>query len=89
MAALFLIGRLMLGGYFVTSGLNHFTSHAMLVQFAAAKRVPLPELAIPIAGLLILFGGVSILLGWRPESGTTAIIVFLVGVSFSMHNFLG
>jgi uncharacterized membrane protein YphA (DoxX/SURF4 family) len=38
-------------------------------------------------GLLVLFGGVSILLGWRPEWGIVGIIVFLVGVSFPMHNF--
>jgi uncharacterized membrane protein YphA (DoxX/SURF4 family) len=39
------------------------------------------------SGLLILFGGVSVLLGWQPELGVAAIVVFLLGVSFPMHAF--
>ena len=87
MAAAFLIGRLLFGGYFIYNGLNHFLSNAMLTQFAAVKGVPSPSLAVAVAGLLILFGGISILMGWRPELGTAAIVLFLVGVSPIMHNF--
>lgn len=87
MAAPFLIGRVIVGSYFIASALNHFLSRATLMQSVAAKGVPSPGVAIAITGLLLLFGGVSILLGWRPELGITAIIVFLVGVSFPMHNF--
>lgn len=87
MAAAFLIGRLIFGGYFVFNGLNHFLSYQMFVQFAAAKGVPLPEAAVPAAGALILFGGVSILLGWRPDLGVAAIVLFLLPVSIMMHNF--
>lgn len=87
MATPFLIGRLIVGSYFIVSGLNHFMSRATLVQSVAAKGVPSPDVAIAITGLLVMFGGVSILLGWRAEWGITAIVVFLVGVSFPMHNF--
>src|SRR5437660_908301 len=87
MVAAVLIGRLLLGGFFIISGLNHFTSYAMSVQFAAAKGVPAPEMAVPLSGLLILFGGVSLVLGWKPQWGIAAIVLFLVGVSFPMHNF--
>ena len=87
MAGAFLIGRLIVGAFFIYHGVNHFLSLAMMAQFAAAKGVPLPEVAVAGAGLLILFGGTSILLGWRPELGVAAITVFLLGVSFPMHNF--
>lgn len=87
MATLFLIGRVIFGGYFIMNGLTNVMSRAMLAQYAAAKGVPFPELLVPLAGLLILFGGASILLGWRPELGIAAIVVFLVAVSFPMHNF--
>jgi uncharacterized membrane protein YphA (DoxX/SURF4 family) len=87
MAMLFLTGRLVFGGFFIINGLNHFASHAMMAQFAAAKGVPMPELAVLLSGLLILFGGISILIGWRPQLGLAAIVLFLVGVSFPMHNF--
>jgi len=62
-------------------------SHAMLAEYASVKGVPLPEVAVPLSGLLILFGGISLLLGWKPELGIGAIIVFLLGVSFPMHDF--
>ena len=87
MAAVFLVGRLIFGAFFIYNGVNHMLSHAMLAQFAAAKSVPAPELAVIGSGLLILFGGTSILLGWRPELGVIAIVVFLLGVSFPMHPF--
>jgi hypothetical protein len=56
MAVAFLVGRFLFGGYFIYNGLNHFLSSAMLTQFAAAKGVPAPSLAVAVAGLLILFG---------------------------------
>jgi putative oxidoreductase len=87
MVAAFLIGRLIFGGFFFANGLNLLMSLGMSIHFAAAKGVPLPEVAVPIAGLLILFGGASILLGWQPELGITAIVLFLVPVTFFMHNF--
>jgi uncharacterized membrane protein YphA (DoxX/SURF4 family) len=74
MTPLFLIGRHVVGSYFIASGLNHFMARATLVQFAAAKGVPLPAFAIPITGLPVLFAGLSILPGWRPEFGITAMI---------------
>jgi uncharacterized membrane protein YphA (DoxX/SURF4 family) len=87
MTGTFLIGRLIFGAYFVFNGLNHLFLNAQMAQYAAAKGVPAPALAVAVSGLLILFGGLSILLGWRPELGVIAIVVFLIGVSFPMHNF--
>ena len=87
MAVLFLLGRLIFGGYFIVSGLNHFMSYGQFVAFAAAKGVPMAELAIPVSGALLLFGGTSILLGWRPLLGIGAIVLFLLAVTFPMHNF--
>src|SRR5712692_3078418 len=87
MARTFLIGRLIFGAFFIYSGLGHLLSVGAMAPYAAAKGVPAPEFAVIGSGLLILFGGISILLGWRPELGVTAIVVFLVGVSIPMHNF--
>src|SRR5207247_914319 len=84
MAGAFLIGRLIFGAFFVFNAVNLLISLGAAAQYAAAKGVPLPEVAVAGAGLLILFGGTSILLGWRPELGVAAIVVFLLGVSFPM-----
>jgi putative oxidoreductase len=87
MEKMFLIGRFIFGGYFIMNGLNHFISRGMMAQFAAAKGVPMAEVAVPLSGLLILLGGLSILLGWQPDLGIGAIVLFLVCVSPIMHNF--
>jgi len=87
MIGAFLAGRLIVGGFFLFNGLNHFLSYAMFVQAAASKGVPLPELAIPVAGALLIFGGASILLGWQTDFGIAAIVLFLAVVTPYMHDF--
>jgi putative oxidoreductase len=87
MTALFVTGRVIFGGFFIINGLNLLMSHAMMAQLAASKGVPAADVAVVVAGALILFGGASIVLGWRPELGIAAIAVFLVCVTFPMHDF--
>lgn len=87
MPAAFVIGRFIFGGFFIMNGLNHLLSPAMLTQYAASKGVLAPDVAVLLSGLVILFGGISVLLGWRPELGIGAIVMFLAGVSLPMHNF--
>lgn len=84
---LFLIGRVIFGGYFLMSAWNHFSKHGMLTGYAASKGVPMPGVAVFVSGLLILFGGAGILFGVYVEWAVAAIAVFLVPVSFQMHNF--
>src|SRR5262249_41142259 len=69
------------------NGLNLILTDSMATQYAAAKGVPAAELAVVVAGALILFGGASLLIGWRPDLGVAAIVLFLLPVTFAMHNF--
>ena len=87
MDELFLLGRVIFGGYFAYNGLNHFVNHAMLAQFAAAKGVPMPELSVMLAGALILVGGLSIVFGAWPHLGSLCLALFLLVVTPAMHNF--
>ena len=87
MSAAFMTGRFIFGGFFIFNGIHHLLSSRTIAQYAAAKGVPMPEAAVILTGLLILFGGVSLLLGWRPELGIAAIAIFLIGVTPTMHNF--
>jgi len=83
----FLLGRLIFGGYFIFSGINHFKQTRELADYAAAKNVPSPDLAVRVTGATLIAGGASILLGIKPKLGTAAIIGFLAGVSPVMHDF--
>jgi len=83
----FLLGRLMFGGYFILSGINHFMKTQELAQYAAAKKVPKPDAAVKLTGAVLIAGGTSILLGIKPRLGAAAIVGFLAGVSPVMHDF--
>jgi putative oxidoreductase len=87
MKAPFLIGRLLFGGFFLYNGINHFKQQDALAQYAGAKGVPSPKLAVEVSGAAMIIGGASILLGVKPKLGTAAVIGFLAGVSPIMHDF--
>jgi uncharacterized membrane protein YphA (DoxX/SURF4 family) len=83
----FLLGRLIFGGYFVMSGINHFKQTGQMSNYAASKNVPKPDVAVRATGAMLIAGGASILLGIKPKLGTAAVIGFLAGVSPVMHDF--
>lgn len=83
----FLIGRIIVGGYYLYNSINQFTHLPLMAQRAGSKGVPVPKLAILATATLLFIGGASILLGWRPEIGVAALILFLIPVTPSMHNF--
>jgi uncharacterized membrane protein YphA (DoxX/SURF4 family) len=87
MALAFLIGRIIVGVYFLMNAYNHLFKGAHMVGYAASKGVKSPKLAIMASGILILIGGLSILLGVAVSWGLFALILFLIPVSFKMHNY--
>jgi uncharacterized membrane protein YphA (DoxX/SURF4 family) len=85
---LFLLGRILYGGFFVNAGINHFRHLGMMSQFAGMKGVPAPKAAVAFSGLLIIVGGLCIVLGCSPAwFGVLCIELFLVPVTFMMHTF--
>jgi len=82
-----LIGRIIVGVYYLFNAANHFNQIDMMTGYAGSKGVPAPKLAVGGSGLLLLVGGLSILLGYQPLIGVIAIILFLLPVTFMMHNF--
>ena len=87
MEVVFLIGRILVGGFYLFNALNHFTQTNNLTEYARSKGVPAPKLAVLGSGLLLLMGGLSLLLGYRPDIGVAAITLFFLAVTFKMHNF--
>lgn len=84
---LLLIGRILYGGFFLISGLNHFAKLSSYKQYTASKGIPAPGLAVLGSGLLVFLGGLSVLLGLWPQIGLLLIVIFLLGTTPTMHNF--
>jgi uncharacterized membrane protein YphA (DoxX/SURF4 family) len=87
MAGAFLTGRILAGGYFLLGAFNHFTNTREMANYAALRGVPAPTVAVLVAGVLLLVGGLSLVLGAFPRLGVAALVVFLVPVTLVMHAF--
>jgi len=86
-AIIFLVGRILFGGFFLMNGINHLRMRKMLTGYTASKGVPYPALATIVSGLFILLGGAGIILGVYVKTSVTLIVIFLVLVTFVMHRF--
>lgn len=78
-------GRFLFALIFLMAGANHFNRQT--IGYAASQGVPLASIAVPLAGVLAIAGGLSILLGYRAKLGAWLIVLFLVPVTFMMHKF--
>ena len=83
----FLIGRLLFAGFFINSGISHLQKRKEIAEYARAKGVPEPELAVMLSSVPLLLGGTSLLLGVKPKLGAVAVLGFLAAVSPVMHDF--
>jgi len=87
MNIVFLIGRIILGGFFLYAGIHHFTSLEYMAGYAKMKGMPAPKTAVAGTGTLLILGGLSLLLGAFPVIGCILLLIFLIGVSPVMHSF--
>lgn len=83
--AVVVLGRFLFSLIFVMAGANHF--NRQIIGYAASQGVPWASIAVPLAGVLAIAGGLSIMLGYRARLGALLIVLFLVPVSFMMHKF--
>src|SRR5437899_11897080 len=83
----FLIGRLLFGGYFLYSGVNHFTQRRMLAQYVSSKRVPQSDIAVIASGAVLVAGGASVLLGVKRKLGKAAKIGNMTVDTQLMHEY--
>ena len=87
MVYLFLLGRILLGGYFIMSGYNHFKNHAGLTSYTQSKGVPMASEAVWSTGLMLVLGGAGILLGIYIQLSVFLLAVFLIVTTFKMHQY--
>jgi putative oxidoreductase len=73
--------------YWLSAAFNHFKRLDYLAEYAKAKGVPSPKFAVAGSGIILLLGGLSILLGICPTIGIALLVLFLLAVSFQIHNY--
>lgn len=82
-----LAGRILLALLFIPAGLGKITGFTGSVAYTAAGGIPLPEVAVVIALLLEIGGGIALLLGWGTRWAALALAVFALVASFFLHNY--
>jgi putative oxidoreductase len=80
-----LIGRICFSAIFLMTFMHHFSGSG--IAYAASKGVPFPSVLVPVSGVLALAGALSVLFGYKAKAGAWLLVLFLVPVTFLMHNF--
>jgi putative oxidoreductase len=81
-----LIGGILFGMIFMMSALSvHFKREG--VEYARGYGAPAPEVLVPLRGIAILLGGLSVTLGIWADLGALILVAFLVPTAFVMHAF--
>ena len=87
MDIIFIVGRILFALIFINSGFAHFAQREAMTGYAQFKKVPAAKLAVPLTGLMILVGGLSVVLGFWVDLGALLLAAFLIVTAFMMHNF--
>ena len=80
-----LAGRQLFSVIFIIASAGHFNSGT--IALAAQHGVPMASMLVPVSGLIALAGGLSLLFGYRAKLGAWLLVLFLVPVTLTMHNF--
>lgn len=84
----FLIGRILFSLVFIASGvMAHFVQGKETAEYARAYNAPAPETMVPLAGVMIVLGGLSVMFGLWADVGAILLVLFLVPTTFIMHAF--
>ncbi len=85
---IFLIGRIIVGLYFLfNASLHLFLSTEEVAGYAAFRGLPISNTWVYLTGLLMLVGGLCILLGFLPHIGSLPLVIFLLVTAFAIHHF--
>src|SRR5215212_2461291 len=79
------VGRLLFASIFLYYGPFNFTPGN--VQLAVNAGMPMPNVLVPIGGVIALVGAASVVLGFRARIGGALLALFLLPTLVVMHTF--
>ncbi len=82
-----LLGRFLLGGYFLFAGINHFTNTRTLAEAAEKRGVFEPVILTLLSGFVLVFGALGILFWIIPGVALLSLAIFLLLTGAIMHPF--
>jgi putative oxidoreductase len=82
-----LLGRILVSVVFILGGIGKLTGFSMEEGMVAAKHLPMPAVALGIALVIELVGGLAILLGLYTRFTAWILFLYLIPTTFLFHNF--
>lgn len=82
-----LIGRILISVVFIVAGIGKVTGFSMEEGFVASKHLPLPAVALGIAMIIELIGGLAILTGFYTRFTAWIVFLYMIPTTFLFHNF--
>lgn len=76
-----------MGVFFLVNGINHFYNSHIVREYAAKRGLIEPRLMVFLSGLLLLFGGLSMITGFFIIEGMIGLSIFMAIAAFSIHSF--
>ena len=78
---------ILLGLFFILNGVNHWINSHIYEEYSSKKGLMSPRLMVRLSGIVLVFGGVTLALGYLRIYGIIGLSVFLVIASFTIHQF--
>lgn len=84
-AALIAVGRVLLSPIFILAGYGKLTGIAGTAGWFGSIGLPFPMVVAVLVGLLELFGGLAILVGYQTRLAAIALAVFTIAATLIAH----
>ncbi|WP_413043497.1 DoxX family protein [Pseudomonas sp. YJ42] len=84
-----LAGRVLLSAIFILSGLSKVSAPAGMIGYIESVGLPFPALALTLAILIELVGGIALVLGYRTRLVAAGLALFSVVTALAFHHQLG
>ncbi len=82
-----LLGRLCVAAIFLQSGIDKLFNFDKTVKLMTSKAIPMPDILLVPAIVILLAGGIMILVGWKARWAALALIVFMIPSTLYFHSF--
>lgn len=84
---LFFIGRLLIAGFFLFAAVEKIRHWDSVMSHLKQKKIPQLPIMLPLAVVLQILGGISILIGFHPHIGALFLILTILPSFIYLHPF--
>lgn len=84
-ASVTLLSRVLLSILFIPAGFGKLTALEGTSQFFLSKGLPVPYITAILVGLIELFGGIAVLIGFQTRIAAVLLGVFTIGAALVAH----